>query len=65
MTSSQTMELAVGLISRKKVQFGFLLQLFSVHSVQSAAAAYSKPISSVFRVVLLNTYLFPQIQHNR
>ena len=39
MTSSQTMELAVGLISRKKVQFGFLLQLFSVHSVQSAAAA--------------------------
>ena len=39
MTSSQTMELAVELISRKKVQFGFLLQLFSVHSVQSAAAA--------------------------
>ena len=39
MTSSQTMELAVGLISRKKVQFGFLLQFFSVHSVQSAAAA--------------------------
>ena len=37
MTSSQTMELA--LISHKKVQFGFLLQLFSVHSVQSAAAA--------------------------